>query len=61
MAFPFQNNPEIKGASQLAENQLSESYPAIYKHLLSFKEQLSNRNKAETGFDMNGMHCKGGG
>ncbi|WP_080666761.1 TaqI-like C-terminal specificity domain-containing protein [Elizabethkingia anophelis] len=47
--FPFQNNPEIKGASQLAENQLSESYPAIYKHLLSFKEQLSNRNKAETG------------
>ena len=47
--FPLQNDPNIKGASLIAERAFQQQYPAIYGHLLGFKEQLSNRNKAETG------------
>ncbi len=47
--FPLQNDPNIKGASPIAEQAFQEQYPAIYGHLLSYKEQLSNRNKSETG------------
>ena len=39
----------IKGASQEAENQFRIQYSAIYNHLLKYKTELSNRNKAETG------------
>ena len=41
--------PEIKGASLEAEKAFENQYPAIYNHLLQFKKELSNRNKAETG------------
>ena len=48
--FPLhQRKPEIKGASKEAENAFENQYPAIYNHLLQYKEELSNRNKAETG------------
>lgn len=47
--FPLHRNPEIKGASNDAENEFSQLYPAVYKHLFEFKNQLLNRNKAETG------------
>lgn len=47
--FPLHLDPEIKGASKIAEKKFAESYPAIYKHLSKYKEQLSARNKAETG------------
>lgn len=47
--FPLQNNPEIKGASLVAEKEFEKQFPAIYKHLLGHKKKLSARNKAETG------------
>ena len=47
--FPLHNDDSIKGSSELAENEFQKQYPAVYSHLYSFKEQLSNRNKAETG------------
>ncbi|QTQ17331.1 class I SAM-dependent DNA methyltransferase [Treponema parvum] len=47
--FPLHNNKDIVGASQEAEKIFQQEYPAIYDHLLQYKTQLSNRNKAETG------------
>lgn len=47
--FPLQNDKSIVGASEKAEVAFKEQYPAIYNHLLKFKADLSNRNKAETG------------
>ena len=47
--FPLHRNTNITGASKEAEQAFQREYPAIYKHLLQYKEQLSNRNKAETG------------
>ena len=47
--FPLHQNKEIKGSSDLAENEFKKQFPAIYNHLLQFKKQLSNRNRAETG------------
>ena len=47
--FPLQDNPKITGASVEAEQAFENQYPAIYNHLLKYKYQLSNRNKAETG------------
>ena len=47
--FPLHNNKDIVGASQEAEKAFQQEYPAIYNHLLQYKTQLSNRNKAETG------------
>jgi len=48
--FPLhQIKPEIKGASKEAEKAFENQYPAIYNHLLQYKTELSNRNKAETG------------
>ena len=40
---------EIKGASLEAEKAFENQYPAIYNHLLQYKKELLNRNKAETG------------
>ena len=37
------------GASEKAELAFQKDYPAVYRHLFSFKSQLENRNKAETG------------
>ncbi|NLE06077.1 MAG: N-6 DNA methylase, partial [Crenarchaeota archaeon] len=47
--FPLHNNPNINGASLEAEYAFKNNYPAIYNHLLSFKDKLSERNKVETG------------
>ncbi|MFJ1263110.1 type II restriction endonuclease, partial [Capnocytophaga canis] len=47
--FPLHNDPNIRGASIEAEKAFENQYPAIYNHLLQYKQQLSNRNKAETG------------
>ncbi len=47
--FPLENDTSIVGPSDDAEKLFQEQYPAIYKHLLSYKDDLSKRNKAETG------------
>ena len=47
--FPLHNNPNITGASSEADKEFENQYPAIYNHLLKYKKELSNRNKAETG------------
>ena len=47
--FPLHKDTNISGASLEAEEEFAKQYPAIYRHLLSYKEQLSRRNKAETG------------
>ena len=47
--FPLHKDSSIVGASEKAELEFRKEYPDIYDHLLKYKEQLSNRNKAETG------------
>ena len=47
--FPYQFDESIQGASKKAENAFREQYPAVYSHMLQYKEPLSKRNKAETG------------
>jgi hypothetical protein len=47
--FPLHEDPTISGVSEKAEKEFKKQYPAIYNHLLQYKDQLSNRNKAETG------------
>lgn len=46
--FPLKDD-KIQGASKEAENAFQKQYPAVYSHLLSYKAELSKRNKAETG------------
>ena len=47
--FPYQFDESIQGASAKAEKAFKEHYPAVYSHMLQYKEPLSKRNKAETG------------
>lgn len=47
--FPLHEDSNISGNSTKAEKSFQEIYPFIYNHLLQYKEQLSKRNKAETG------------
>ena len=47
--FPFHNDRSISGVSQKAENELKIEYPVLFSHLNSYKQNLSQRNKAETG------------
>jgi len=47
--FPLNGDPSISGASLEAEKAFKEQYPFVYNHLLKFKEELSARNKSETG------------
>ena len=47
--FPYQFDDSIQGASESAELAFKEQYPAVYSHMLRYKEPLSKRNKAETG------------
>ena len=47
--FPLHENSSIQGSSTEAEIAFQNQYPAVYRHLLSHKEKLSARNKAETG------------
>ncbi len=47
--FPLHEDSSITGVSQHAEDQFRENYPAMYNHLLQYKDKLSNRNRSETG------------
>jgi hypothetical protein len=47
--FPLHNESSIVGASDEAERRLQLDYPVLYEYLLSHKEGLSKRNRAETG------------
>ncbi|BCB96415.1 hypothetical protein JZK55_13370 [Dissulfurispira thermophila] len=47
--FPLHEDLTIQGASEKAEKEFKKQYPAVYNHLIQFKEQLSKRNKEETG------------
>jgi len=47
--FPLHEDLSIQGASNKAEQEFQRLYPSICIHLSGFKEQLSKRNKDETG------------
>jgi hypothetical protein len=47
--FPLHDDPNITGASILAEQNFKDKYPNIYNHLLKYKTNLLARNQAETG------------
>lgn len=47
--FPLHRDTKVRGVSKKGEEEFQKCYPAIYSHLLSFKTELSARNKAETG------------
>jgi adenine-specific DNA-methyltransferase len=47
--FPLHHDLSIQGASLDAERAFQKGFPAIYEHLLQFKEELAGRNKDETG------------
>jgi hypothetical protein len=47
--FPLHKDPSVTGSSKIAEAEFKKQYPAIYYHLLEYKEKLSKRNKSETG------------
>ncbi|MDO5524279.1 MAG: hypothetical protein Q4G48_09585 [Bacteroidia bacterium] len=47
--FPLHNDFSITGASEKSEKEFENQYSAVYNHLLEYKDQLSNRNKVETG------------
>ncbi len=47
--FPLHEDTTIEGASLKAEKEFKRRYPAIYRHLLQFKDKLKSRNKDETG------------
>ncbi len=47
--FPRHTDSSITGPSREAEAVFQSRYPAVYEHLRSHKDALSERNKAETG------------
>ena len=47
--FPMNDIPNIKGASKEAEDTFSKLYPTIYRHICQYKDNLSTRDKTETG------------
>ena len=47
--FPLHKDTSIMGVSKQAELAFQKEYPAIYHHLLQYKDALSKRNQAETG------------
>jgi type I restriction-modification system DNA methylase subunit len=47
--FPLHTDSTITGSSKTAEQLFKTNYPAIYNHLLQFKDKLAARNTAETG------------
>lgn len=47
--YPLHADESVSGASELAENTFKSNYNNEYEHLKSFKTELSNRNKSETG------------
>jgi len=47
--FPIQSDNSITGDSEQANAKFQTHFPFVYEHLLKYKKQLSERNKAETG------------
>ena len=47
--FPYHFDNSIQGASKEAEDAFKSGYPTLYNHLSEYKNELSARNKAETG------------
>jgi len=47
--YPLHEDENISGASELAEETFKKKFNNEYNHLQSFKTELSNRNKSETG------------
>ena len=47
--FPLHMDTSITGASKEAEQAFKNQFPAVYNHLLQFKDNLELRNQAETG------------
>jgi len=47
--FPLHEDLSIQGSSEKAEKEFQKHYPAVYQHLLQFRDSLSKRNKEETG------------
>jgi adenine-specific DNA-methyltransferase len=47
--FPLHEDPNVTGNSMTAEIAFKAQYPAVYSHLFKYKNELENRNKAETG------------
>ena len=47
--FPLNNDPNITHASIDAEERFKTEYPVLYAYMESFYDDLSNRNKSETG------------
>jgi hypothetical protein len=47
--FPLHNDISISNCSKLAEEAFVNIHPKLYSHLSSFKSELENRNKEETG------------
>jgi hypothetical protein len=47
--FPLHEEPSIVGPSELAEAAFQARYPAVYAHLLQFKDELSSRAASEVG------------
>jgi hypothetical protein len=47
--FPLDDDVNILSASEKAEAQFKEEYPAVYNHILKFKPKLLDRDHAETG------------
>lgn len=47
--FPLHEDESITGASKEAESEFVKKFPAVYKHLETFKKELLSRNKTETG------------
>jgi adenine-specific DNA-methyltransferase len=47
--FPLHNDKSIANSSDKAELAFQNQYPAVYNHLLQYKNELSNRNQTETG------------
>jgi len=43
--FPYQFDESIQGASTKAEEAFKLQYPAVYSHMLQYKESLLKRNK----------------
>jgi hypothetical protein len=46
--FPLQDDSTITGSSKTAENEFKSRYPAIFRHLQQYKNELIARNTAET-------------
>ena len=47
--FPLQKDDSIQGASHSAEKEFLRQYSSVYSYLLTYKDALEARNKAETG------------